>query len=107
MLSPRFDASAPLATQMWAAVERGSVDGVIALDPIALQAILAATGPIQVGTLTVNADNVIGELLHGQYLRYPDYAQALTDALTILRGTALFASPEYPVFTRLAELGGL
>ena len=75
MLSPRFDASAALATRMWVASGHAPVDGVIALDPLTLRAILAATGPVQVGSLSVSADNVVDELLHGQYLRFPDYGQ--------------------------------
>jgi len=75
MLSPRFDASAELATRMWSAIGRGPVDGVLALDPVTLRAILGATGPVQVGSLTVSAGNVVDELLHAQYLRFPSDAQ--------------------------------
>jgi hypothetical protein len=60
---------------MWSAIGRGPVDGVLALDPVTLQAILAATGPVQVGPLTVSSDNVVDELLHDQYLRFPSDAQ--------------------------------
>jgi hypothetical protein len=75
MLSPRFDASAELATRMWSAIGRGPVDGVLALDPVTLRAILDATGPVPVAGLTVSADNVVDELLHAQYLRFPSDAQ--------------------------------
>jgi uncharacterized protein DUF4012 len=71
MLSPRFDVSAALAAQMWAAAGRGPVDGVIALDPVALQLILEATGPATVGTRTIAADQILAELLHDQYVLFP------------------------------------
>jgi hypothetical protein len=75
MLSPRFDASAALAAQMWQAAGQGTADGVLALDPVALQEILAATGPVGVEGVTYTKDNVVYELLRGQYLRHPDLAE--------------------------------
>ncbi|MGH9182057.1 MAG: DUF4012 domain-containing protein, partial [Acidimicrobiales bacterium] len=77
--TPRFDITAALAAQMWAASGPGPVDGVLALDPVALRAILAATGPVEVGGTTVGADNVVEVLLHDQYAGqtgFEDQAQA-------------------------------
>lgn len=71
MLSPRFDTSAALAMEMWRSIGRGEVDGVLALDPATLEAILTATGPVDAGGRTVSAENVVQELLHEQYVRYP------------------------------------
>src|SRR5207244_8808773 len=62
MLSPRFDASAQLATRMWAAAGRGPVDGVLVLDPVALSGILQATGPVQVGPRPIGRFRVVPEL---------------------------------------------
>ena len=47
-VSPRFDATAELASRMWTSLGGAPVDGVLALDPIALQAIMKATGPVDV-----------------------------------------------------------
>jgi hypothetical protein len=69
-MSPRFDAVAPLAAGMWVAAGNAPVDGVIALDPLALRAVLKATGPIQAGTRTVDADHVVDYLLHDQYVDF-------------------------------------
>lgn len=66
-LSPRFPASAQLAARMWRAGGGQPVTGVIALDPLALQALLAATGPVRVGDATVTDENVVAMLLHDQY----------------------------------------
>lgn len=71
MLSPRFDASAELASRMWVALGHQPVDGVIALDPVVLQALLAVTGPIQVEGETIDAAGVVARLLHDQYLLFP------------------------------------
>ncbi|MEO6120529.1 MAG: DUF4012 domain-containing protein [Acidimicrobiales bacterium] len=66
-LSPRFAASAELAARMWQAGGGPPVTGVIALDPLALKALLAAAGPVAVGDSSVSADTVVGTLLHDQY----------------------------------------
>ncbi len=70
MASPRFDASAELATRMWAAAGGGPVDGVLVLDPVALKSILDVIGPVSVGEREINGGNVVKELLLNQYLRY-------------------------------------
>lgn len=70
-VTPRFDASARLAAGMWRAIGRGPVDGVIAVDPVALEGLLAATGPVDVDGTRINADNVVRYLLHDQYIGVP------------------------------------
>ena len=72
MLSPRFDVQAPLAARMWAAGGRPPVDGVLVLDPVAFSGVLQATGPVEVDGRRIDAASVVNDLLHGQYLRYPD-----------------------------------
>ncbi|MBW3537687.1 MAG: DUF4012 domain-containing protein [Actinobacteria bacterium] len=76
MLSPRFPVSADLAARMWAAAGRPEVDGVLALDPVALSAIITATGPVTVGDRQIGGDEVVQEILHDQYVRRPELAQA-------------------------------
>ena len=70
MMSPRFDASAALAVQMYAAAGRGRVDGVIAIDPMLLKGILAATGPVNVAGTRITSTSVVTDLLHDQYVRF-------------------------------------
>jgi uncharacterized protein DUF4012 len=65
--TPRFDVTAPLAAEMWRAATGEVVDGVLAVDPVALRALLAAQGPINAAGRELNADNVIGFLLNDQY----------------------------------------
>ena len=65
--TPRFDVTAPLAAEMWRAATGEVVDGVLAVDPVALRALLAAQGPINAVGRELNADNVIGFLLNDQY----------------------------------------
>lgn len=65
--SPRFPASAELASQMWVALGGQPVDGVLALDPVAVQGLLSATGPVSAAGRTVSDDDVLDLLLHDQY----------------------------------------
>lgn len=76
MTSPRFDVAAPLAAQMWAAAGNRPVDGVLALDPVALRAMLSATGDVEVDGRRIGEDNVEEELLHEQYVRFSADDQA-------------------------------
>jgi hypothetical protein len=66
-MSPRFDANAPVAAEMWKAATGETVDGVLVIDPVTLQALLKAQGPIAVGDRTVSSDDVVDYLLRGQY----------------------------------------
>ena len=79
-MSPRFDANAPLAAAMWKALGKGEVDGVMAVDPIALRAILRATGPVDVEGASVDAEDAVQEILHDQYV-----GVAATEAAKALR----------------------
>ena len=65
--SPRFAPNAELAARMWQVGEGDEVDGVLLVDPVALQGMLSSTGPVSVAGRTVTADNVLSLLLHDQY----------------------------------------
>ncbi len=47
LVSPRFEVSASRAAQIWEAAGNRPVDGVLLLDPLAPEAILGATGPVE------------------------------------------------------------
>ena len=68
-LTPRFEATARQATDMWDAIDRPAVDGVLAVDAVALEALLEATGPIEVNGRTVSADTIVAEVTQDQYRR--------------------------------------
>lgn len=73
MTSPRFDVAAPLAAEMWVAAGNRPVDGVMVLDPVALAGLLRGTGPVEVEGRRFTEQNIVDELLHEQYLRFPAY----------------------------------
>ena len=66
-MTPRFDITGQMAVEMWKAKTGQTVDGVIVTDPFALQAMLAATGPVELDGQTISADNIIDDLLLNQY----------------------------------------
>jgi hypothetical protein len=72
--TPDFPRTADLMKARWEQVYDDDVDGVLAVDPVALSYLLAVTGPVQVGDVEINGDNAVDELLHQVYLRYENPA---------------------------------
>jgi hypothetical protein len=66
-LTPRFDVTAATALDMWDAIGNDPVDGVVIVDPVALSAVIRATGGIVVDGENFSADSLLLELLHDQY----------------------------------------
>ncbi|QEO09520.1 DUF4012 domain-containing protein [Protaetiibacter larvae] len=69
-LTPWFDTSAQLAKAMWEERKGGTVDAVVAVDPVLLSYLLDATGPVQVGDIILTSDNAVSILLSETYARY-------------------------------------
>ena len=70
-MSPQFDVTGSLAAQMWKAKTGEDVDGVLALDPVALRALVKVSGPVNVGGTQIDEGNVVKEILLQQYLDHP------------------------------------
>jgi hypothetical protein len=66
MVSPRLPASAALGHEMWAAAGKEPIDGILVVDPVALAAVVRATGPVEVDGRRIAADEVVPLLLHEQ-----------------------------------------
>jgi hypothetical protein len=66
--SPQFDVTGRLAAQMWKAKTGQDVDGVLALDPIALRALVKVSGPVDVQGKHIDAGNIVHEILLQQYI---------------------------------------
>lgn len=102
-LSPRFPPNAEMATRMWAAAGEVKADGVLAIDVVGLQAFLRATGPVEVGEETVDAENVVQLLLHDQYTGDLDQS-ARRDRLAEIARAVLEAfdgsSPDLPALAQ-------
>jgi hypothetical protein len=90
--TPDFARSGALAKEMWLERTGQEVDGVIALDPVALSYILRSTGPIDVGSeLVLTDDNAVDVLLSGVYSSFSLPAEQ----------DAFFASAMSSIFTAL------
>lgn len=95
--TPNFDMTAPLTAEMWTAATGQPVDGVLAVDPVALQALLAATGPVDVDGEIIDEENVLGFLYHDQYVdvSYEDPEQsARRERLGAIAGAVVDALDE-------------
>ena len=71
LVTPRFDVTAPLIAEQYQAATGKSVDGVMLVDVVALQKMVAVS-EAQVSTTTATADTILSELMNGQYLTLDD-----------------------------------
>lgn len=99
-LSSHFPYTAQIWRSMWAQQSGQEVDGVIALDPVALSYVLGATGPItmQDGEV-INQGNVVELTESTAYQRFPDdqtarkkYLQVIANAV-VKKMTGAVESP--------------
>lgn len=67
-LTPRFPVNAAMARDMWAALGRPPVDGVLMVDSFALSQLLRVSGAVSVEGFDIDADNAIQVLMHDQYV---------------------------------------
>jgi len=66
--TPEFPRAAELITARWEADVHGTVDGVVATDPVAVQAVLGALGPVEAADgSTLRADSILQLLLRDTY----------------------------------------
>jgi hypothetical protein len=70
MVSPRMPASAELGEAMWRAAGKAPIDGVLVVDPVALAAVVRATGAVSVNGEQLGADDIVPTLLNRQYQRF-------------------------------------
>ncbi|NYD68538.1 DUF4012 domain-containing protein [Agromyces atrinae] len=74
-MDPDFSTAGALAAEFWTAQRGGTVDGVIAVDPVGMSYLLAATGPVTLANGDeLTADNAVQNLLVDVYSRFPGEA---------------------------------
>lgn len=89
---PDFAEAGPAIATRWEGVFGGPVDGVIAVDTVVAQHLLAAIGELSFGPFTATSENVVTLLLSEVYAAIPDPAaqdQVFAQAATGLFGAAL------------------
>jgi hypothetical protein len=83
--SPRFDTTAELALRMGRVrYPKIVVDGVLAIDPVALEGIISATGPVTVGGRSLSGDALLHYVFVDQYR-----GASITDPKQLVRRDAL------------------
>lgn len=87
---PQFPEAAGLIATRWQQRFGGTIDGVIAVDAVVAQHLIAATGPLGFGPFTADADNILGILLSEIYAAVPD--PALQDAVFAQASAGLLAA---------------
>ncbi|MDQ7992049.1 MAG: DUF4012 domain-containing protein, partial [Propionicimonas sp.] len=92
--TPDFPRTAELVRAMWQEADGTAIQNVVSLDPVALQTLLAATGPVAFrdplgATVTLGGDNAASFLLSGVYAAYD--RQEVQDAVFALAAQAVFA----------------
>ncbi len=92
--TPDFAVAADLFAKMYTARTGNAVDGVIAIDPVALSYLMAGTGPVDAGEgVVLTADNVVSVLLSTAYQDYADgFDQGLRDAFLARAAGAVFTA---------------
>ncbi|MBS4753299.1 DUF4012 domain-containing protein [Nocardioides sp. zg-ZUI104] len=71
-MTPDVSRASELLKERWEQrYPRRRLDGVLLVDAVTISYMLEATGPINVGGRTLDAKNVVDELLHNVYLRLP------------------------------------
>ncbi|GAB3793802.1 DUF4012 domain-containing protein [Nocardioides ungokensis] len=94
-LDAGFTPDYPRAAQLWTArweetFPNVKLDGVVALDPVAMSYLLEGTGPVQVAGITLTSKNVVSELLNRTYRRLS--APAAQDAFFGKAAQSIFAA---------------
>ncbi|MFT4111054.1 DUF4012 domain-containing protein [Propionicimonas sp.] len=94
MSRPDFPTAATLLKSFWQRdIGKQQIDGVVAIDPIALSHILEATGPIEVGGKKATSENIVRLLLSDAYT-LPDVANT---------SDAFFKAVALAVFQKVAD----
>lgn len=92
-LTPWFDTTAQLAKAMWEDRIGGEIDAVVAVDPVLLSYVLRATGPVDVGGVRLDSDNVVQVLLSDVYSMFEKSSDQ----------DLFFAAAAQAVFARLTD----
>lgn len=69
--SPNFPVVAQVLLNMFEEVTDQRLDGVLAMDPVALRDLMGATGPLEVGTATVTKEEILPLIFEDSYTDFP------------------------------------
>ncbi|WP_395728579.1 DUF4012 domain-containing protein [Nakamurella sp.] len=89
-LTPDFPTAAQLFVEMYQARGGGPVDGVLAVDPVALAYLMKGSPALNVEGVSVDADNVVATLLSTAYQQFDDASQEPRDRFLAAATAAAF-----------------
>ena len=102
---PHFPRAAEIMKTFWEADGRPPVDGVISLDPVFLQSVLALTGPITTQDgVVVDGTNAAEILINSAYIMYSEEAMEAEAAETAKSAFSLAGERQNAFFTEVASL---
>lgn len=107
--NPGWTMDFPRAAELWQAhwdrrFPDDSIDGVMAIDPVALSYLLDGTGPVTVGDVTLTRENAVSELLNKPYVESDTTAQ---DAFFAEASRAIFEAATGSLGSPTAFMEGL
>lgn len=108
-MSPHFPSVGQVMTELYPQSGGQPVDGVIAVDPVGLAALMHFTGPIAVPGIDepLTADTAAGFLLRDQYLAFGDKAERIDTLETLARATfERLTTGDLPAPERIGEVLG-
>lgn len=111
VLTPDWPSAARVVAGLWSAQGGGRVDGVIGIDPLAMAAILRATGPVSFDGMTVTGDTVADFVMRDEYAIFEKREAArqrvLTDlAAAVYDGVVRGTGSSTALISALAAAGG-
>ena len=107
-LTPDFPAAAALFAEMYRVRTGATVDGVMAIDPVALSYMLKGTAPIDVGDgVSVTSDNLVSILLSTAYQKFDDWDQTERDTFLASATAEVFSQMMSGDVNPKAMLSGL
>jgi hypothetical protein len=89
-LTPDFPTAARLFVEMYQARGGAAVDGVLAVDPVALSYLMKGAPALSVDGVPIDADNVVATLLSTAYQRFDDASQEPRDQFLASATAAAF-----------------
>ena len=89
-LTPDFPTAAQLFVEMYQARGGGPVDGLLAVDPVALSYLLKDSPALDVDGVSIDADNVVATLLSTAYQQFDDTTQEPRDRFLAAATAAAF-----------------
>lgn len=107
-LTPDFPSAARLFAEMYRVRTGSTVDGVMAIDPVALSYMLKGTAPINVGDgVSVTSDNLVSILLSTAYQKFDEWDQSERDTFLANATADVFSQMMSGSVNPTAMLSGL